>query len=188
MITVGCLKRVPMRLSATWIEKTVTTDPPRLIPHTEYALSFQVECEEPLLLVCMFSEGGRGIFSKDWRSKARSEYQLRLSFLPVDWRHSDAAQVNFDGMTFNVEHAAFKNDPRPFVSTDFLNDTTALSSGTIVTLASIRAGSPIECQLIAIAKTETDAKRGRWSVKPALAADLPANLHFLMNGKASGTF
>ena len=182
------LKHVPIRLAGSWGEKIVTTDPPRYVPHSEYAFSFQVESDEAILLVIMLRDGGKGQFARAWRSAARCEWELRLSFFPMDWRRSDAIQVNFEGLTTTIEHADAKRDPRPLVTTPLLDGKHVITSGSILTLACIDAGRQIEGRVLAVAKADTDAKRGRWALKPSLATNLPIELQFILSGATTGRF
>lgn len=185
--TIAGLNHAPARITGSWVTKTVTTDPPRYVPHLEYALCFQVVSEEELLLVPMLLEDGQGQFAKTWRSKAKRESEFRVSFFPSDWRHSDKVHVHFGYSATCVEHRALKHDPRSLVRTDWLGSH-SITSGSILTVASIDAGQRIEWRVFVVTKSDTVAKRGRWALKPSLAAELPKEMRFVLNGTTSGTF
>ncbi len=182
------LRHVSMRVAGSWVEKTVTTDPPRYVPHTEYALVLRVECDVELLLAVMLVDAGKGQFGKQWRSAARCEWEIRLSFFPLDWRRTEAVRVNFEGLTTTVEHADLKSNLRPFVATRLVNVERIVASGSILTVASIDAGRRIDCSIVAVAKADTDSKRGRWALKPELSAGLPTAMRFLLSGATAGRF
>lgn len=184
--TIDGLIHAPAAITGAWVTKTVTTNPPRYVPHLEYALRFQIVSDEEFLVVRMLGEC-QGHYAKTWRSKAKRETECRLGFLPVDWRRSDEVQVNFDGLRSCVEHLALKHDPRSLVNTDWLGEH-LITSGSILTLAFIDVRQPIECRMITVAKADTIAKRGRWALKPALAAALPREMRFVLTGATTGTF
>jgi hypothetical protein len=181
-------RHTPTRIGASWIEKTVTTDPPKYVPHTEYALVFRLESDIDILLALMLVDAGKGQFARSWRSKARREWKLRLSFFPMDWKRSDATQVNFEGLSTIADNADLKHDPRPFVRTRLLDGELTVANGSVLSAAYIDINRRIECRMLAVAKMDTDANRGRWTLKPALADSLPTELRFLVSGKTGGTF
>jgi hypothetical protein len=182
------LTHEPIRIVGSWIEKTVTTEPPRYVPHTEYALYFKLECDVEILLAVMLVDAGKGQFARSWRSAARREWNLRLSFFPMDWKRSDAVQVNFDGLYTNIDQASLKHNPRPLVTSPWLDGEHSVASGSILTAACVESWRRIECRVFTVAKLDTDANRGRWALKPVLGAALPEELRFLLSGATGGTF
>ena len=182
------LTHVPLRIAGSWVEKIVTTDPPRYVPHTEYALSFKVRCDEELLLALMLMDAGKCQFARRFRSTARPEWEPKLSFFPMDWKRSNEVQVNFGGLYTNVDSANLKHDPRSLVTSRWLDAEHSVASGFILTAACVESSRHIECRIFTVAKRDTDAKRGRWALKPVFAAALPDEMRFLLSGATGGTF
>ena len=182
------LMHVPVRVVASWIPKTVTTDPPKYVPHTEYALAWTFECAIPVLPVMMLANGQQGQFTKPWRSSAMQALQCRLSFSPGDWKTSQQVWINFEGLQIIVEDLNLKHDPRTHVRTELLGEQHIIETGCVVTLAAVDTESRIDASLLLVAKCDTDAKRGRWALKQSVGSHLPARLLFLLHGQCAGRF
>ena len=55
----SAITKTPIELSATWLPKIVTTDPPRLTPHEEWRLQVRVAASIPFrvaVLMCLPDE------------------------------------------------------------------------------------------------------------------------------------
>lgn len=182
------LTPLPVQISGRWEMKTVTTDPPQYIPHTEYSIVLDVECSELFLPVAMLIDAGRGRFARPWRSKARTALQLRLVFFPCDWKHSDQVQINFEGVCAFVDSSTLKQDPRSLTETSLIGQGHEASTGRIITVAAMLPDKQVSAQLLLILKSDTEPQKGRWALKSSAAANLPEPLRFLSTGQSAGTF
>lgn len=177
------MTRVPVDLSATWIPKTVTTDPPRLTPHEEWRLLVRVAAPTPIrvaVLMCLPTEVQWG-----HRPEAASELiEIPLDFFPHDWSTSDRVQINFGWRRITVMDPALKADPRRFADV-VLPDTA--TTGQLIPVCRISQHA-IEVALVALAQQDTQARRlDRWRVRPDLVDALPADLAVLTSGRQSGS-
>lgn len=49
------LARIPLTVESEWVSKTVTTDPPRYTPHTEWTLAIHLRADEPIRVVALLA-------------------------------------------------------------------------------------------------------------------------------------
>ncbi|MFI5378225.1 MAG: hypothetical protein ACHRHE_02860 [Tepidisphaerales bacterium] len=187
-IPIDGLTHIPVCVAGSWTAKTVTTDAPKYTRHTEYALAWTFQCSIPLLPVIMLMYGDQGQFVRPWRSSAMHCLPCRMSFFPGDWKTSDQVWINFECLQIVVRDSALKQDPRPLVATDYLRSTGTVKTGHVITLASVAGNTPVEARLLLVAKSDTAARRGRWSLKPAAITNLPEQLRFLARGQTAGIF
>jgi hypothetical protein len=176
------ITRVPVDLSATWIPKTVTTDPPRLTPHEEWRLLVRVTAPIPVRVAVVMelpTELQWGL-----RPEAASEViQIPLAFFPHDWSTSDRIHINFGWRRITVTDPELKADPRQHAEV-VLPDTA--STGQVIPVCEIRRHA-ITVALVAMAHQDTEARRlDRWRVLPDLGDALPAELGVLASGRQSG--
>jgi hypothetical protein len=119
---------------------------------------------------------------------------IRISFFPYDWFHSDQVEVNLyqqvpfvgSGIHWGVHDRLLKEDPRQKVVT-FLTEVCTLYTGSIINLAVVNTSPQLVCRLVLFAKKDTEASRGRWKIKRSLQANLPEKLVFLNKGRCGGT-
>jgi len=176
------MTRVPVDLSATWIPKTVTTDPPRLTPHEEWRLLIRVAAPTPFrvaVLMCLPTEVQWGL----WPEAASELIEIPLDFFPHDWSTSDRVHVNFGWRRITVTDPDLKSDPRRFA--DVVLPETA-TTGQMIPVCEIPQHA-IEVALVAFAKQDTEARRlDRWRLPPQLVDALPTDLAMLAGGRQSG--
>ena len=177
------MTRVPVDLSATWIPKTVTTDPPRLTPHEEWRLLVRVAAStlfRVAVVMCLPTEVHWGL-----RPEAASErIEIPLDFFPHDWSTSDRVQINFGWRRITVTDPNLKADPRRFA--DILLPDTA-TTGQMIPVCQISQHA-VGVALVALAQEDTEARRlDRWRVRPDLTNALPSGLAALTSGRQSGT-
>jgi hypothetical protein len=176
------MTRVPVDLSAEWIPKTVTTDPPRLTPHQEWRLLVRVAAPTPIrvaVLMCLPTEAQWGL-----RPEAASELiEISLDFFPHDWSTSDRVQINFGWRRITVTDPDLKADPRRFADVVLPDEAT---TGQMIPVCEISSHA-IEVGLVALAQQDTEARRlDRWRLRPQLLDALPPNLAMLADGRQSG--
>lgn len=179
------LSHVPLRVTARWLSHTVTSHAPKLIPHNWYKLSFDFNCDLPILPVTLLVHAGTTHYTRPRRSSASPTYACQLSIFPNTWEPSDPL-VSVNGLQAVVSDPRHKEDPRPYVSSLVPADThdpLTLSTGTLLPLAT---APPVSLHLLLVLKSDTRADRGRWSLKPDV--HLPPSLAFLHHGRQSGSF
>ena len=105
------LTAVPIHVSAEWLSKTVTTDPPRYTPHDEWTLMLKIGAEVPLRVAVFLSQGARtswGLHPDD----PATEVDVPASFFPYDWTRSDDVQISFGWQRTAITDPELKTDPR----------------------------------------------------------------------------
>jgi hypothetical protein len=188
------LTQTPVRAASRWVPKTVTTDPPRYIPHTEWSWQCELAADIPLLAVLLLDDGRWLRWVRVGRSSAETMLRVRLSFLPYDWKRSDQIIVSLYqsargegiGVQVSVCSALLKADPRRHAQI-CLPDGDGVRSGTVIDLAKVSAGEPIRARVMLVAAGDTESCRcGRWRLKRGIAVELPPPLGFLWQGRRSG--
>jgi hypothetical protein len=176
------LSRVPLDLSVEWLPKTVTTEPPKYIAHTEWTLALRVMAATPVRAAVFLTRGP----DTEWGlrpDEAATEIVLPASFFPHDWSSSDEVQVNFGWRMATVTDPALKSDPREVVK---VTAPTTAETGEVFQVAEL---PPHAITLAAIAIVDRDIERrrlDRWRIKPELASKLPEQLAPLTSGHQSG--
>ena len=185
----------PVRVAGCrWMLKTVTTDPPRYIPHTEYSWECELIGEVPLLAVLLL-EDERGLhWVRSGRKSAATALVIRLAFLPYDWKSSSELQINLSQRAFHelsslqvaVHDASLKRDPRGLVKFD-LTEGGIAETGSLIRAATITSQEPISAGLVVVAQSDTESCRGsRWRIRRRIPVEPPCALSFLTTGRRSG--
>jgi hypothetical protein len=84
--------RLSVKISAEWRPKTVTTDPPKLIPHTEWALAVLLEAAAPIRSVALTYLPSETLWGLQ-HDEASTRVELLLRFTPFAWSTSDTMHV-----------------------------------------------------------------------------------------------
>ena len=176
------MTREPVDISATWIPKTVTTDPPRLTPHEEWRLLIRVAASIPFRIAVVM----RLPTEVQWglRPEAASQLvEIPLDFFPHDWSISDRVQINFGWRRITVSDADLKADPRRFADVVLPDNAT---TGQMIPVCQISRHA-IEVALVALAQQDTETRRvDRWRLRPQLVDALRPDLMMLASGRQSG--
>jgi hypothetical protein len=188
------LATLPIQAKAEWISKTVTVEPPKYLPHTEYALQFALTAEVPVLATIILREANSLEYHRFWRSAASTHLVVRLAFFPYDWKHSDQVQINLTqhlpsqsgGVRVSAENGLLKHDPRQLVSAHSPGDF-YFQTGAIQDLAAINLPIPLFAQILVLVLGDTESIRGRWRLKESAIAKLPSHHSFLKQGRSTGT-
>jgi hypothetical protein len=176
------LTRVPLRASFEWIDKTVTTDPPRYAPHTEWSLAVRVTAPTRLravVLVICAGETSWGLVD----AAPSTDLGLRVAFSPHDWSTSDVVHVSFEWQRAAVTDARLKEDPRNAVEVGL---PPRPSSGEPIPVVEL-AAHDVELAVLVLAEQDTESRRmDRWRIKPEFATGLPEDLVPLASGHQHG--
>jgi len=178
------LTHFPLRLTTEWRSKIVTTEPPRYIPHTEWALALTLSAAGPIH-VAVFLVVGRETAWGLRPGPATQEMELGVSFFPYDWGRSDDVQVNFAGRRTQVTDPALKSDPRDIVK---VTAPERAETGKVFQVAELPPHA-ISLTVLPVAKEDTESRqRERWRIKQRFVASLPEPLAALTSGYQSGVF
>ncbi len=176
------LTRAPLVASFAWIDKTVTTDPPRYVAHLEWSLAVHVTSPTPLrpaVLVTHAGETSWGLVA----AAPSTDLALRVAFFPHDWSTSDVVQVSFEWQRVAVTDARLKEDPRGAVEVRL---PPRPISGEPIPVVAV-PDHDLELAVLVLAEQDTESRRmGRWRIKPALATELPEDLMPLASGHQHG--
>lgn len=176
------LTHVPLEVSADWLPKTVTTEPPRYIPHTEWKLALKLKAARPVRAAVFLTRGRETAWGLR-PHEAATEIELSASFFPYDWASSDEVQVNFEWKLAAVTDPALKSDPRDVVK---VTVPTTSETGEVFQVAEL-PGHAITLAALAIVDRDTETRRlDRWRITPELATNLPEHLVPLTSGRQSG--
>jgi hypothetical protein len=176
------LTHVPLRVSVDWLSKTVTTDPPRYTPHTEWSLALPLAASAPIH-VAVFLRRGRDTAWGLRPGPASAEVELRADFFPHDWTRSDDVQINFGWQRITVTDAALKSDPRGRV---VVTTPQAAETGEVFAVAEVPAHGII-LEALVIVEDDTDHRRqDRWRITPEFSDSLTEELLPLTSGRQSG--
>jgi hypothetical protein len=176
------LERLRLGLSAEWSSKTVTTDPPRYVPHEVWSLTVQVAAESSFRVAHILRCEQRLSWGLSRRLPA-TRFTLGVRFSPHAWKTSDGVQINFGGRRVTVTDPVLKEDPRGSVAVTLPE--TAETGGLIPVCEVPEHG--ISVVVLGIAERDTEERRNeRWRVRPRLASRLPAGLEPLASGYQSG--
>jgi len=176
------LTRLPVVVATRWIDKTVTTDPPRYTPHTEWALALTLTAETPLR-VAVFIDRGRDRSWGLWARAASTEIELSARFFPYDWAGSDDVQISFEWQRTRVTDATLKSDPREVVR---VTAPPAVETGDVFEVAELPVHG-IALRVLALVEGDTeDRRQDRWRIKPEFSPSLPETLVPLTSGTQTG--
>lgn len=177
------LSRFPLSVSAVWKSKTVTTSPPKLIPHEEWLLEISLAAPHPFRVaafMCLPECIERGLLPDVPSAVA----EIDLHFFPHNWSASDVVRVSFGWREVTVVDPELKANPRASTALTFPPRPTA---GRVLPVCQI-GRHDITLALMAIARQDTQSRRlGRWRVRPRLAAALPPQLVALTSGRQHGS-
>jgi hypothetical protein len=171
--------------SVDWTSRAVRTGGISGPLHDEWALSLRVRCEAPARGVAFLDFDGVRRHARDWARLAERVADLRVSFVPVDWRHTDKVQINTaaGGIRVQVESAALKSDP---VATTTLDVEPGMLgfTGVPIRIFSI-ADVGVALGVLLVRSTDTKADRTRWRVRDEHADGL-GEFSFLSTGERGG--
>jgi hypothetical protein len=176
------LARIPLQVDADWRGKTVTTDPPRYTPHTEWSLVIGLRTSTRIH-AAVFLSYGQETFWELHPSPAARAIELTVSFFPHDWMQSDEVQIAFGGPRINVTDRGLKHDPPKIV---VVRTPREPETGVMVAVAEVPAHG-ILLEVLALVELDIEPRRqDRWRVKPELRTGLPDRLAPLASGRQSG--
>ena len=171
--------------SVDWTSKVVRTGGPSGPLHVEWALSVRVKCDAPVRAVAFLDRAGVRRHARDWARRAERVVDLRVSFFPADWEHTDKVQINTaaGGIRVQVESAALKEDP---VATTTLDVEPGMPgyTGVPIRILSI-SNADIALGVLLVRSTDTKADRTRWRVRDEHAGSL-GEFSFLSTGERGG--
>jgi hypothetical protein len=180
---VNDVTRMPVAISAEWRSTPVTTDPPRTAQHLEWRVAFRLSAPEPICVAALLTHGGE----MHWGLKSdepAGEVELGATFSPWRFRTSEDVQIDFEGRRTRVTDAALKQDARDVAT---ITAPASAQTGEITELLSM-PGHAITLAFVAFAQGDAETRRlGRWQVRPAVVAHLPASLAPLASGYQTGT-
>lgn len=179
-----------------WIRKTVTTDPPRYIPHTEYSWVCELVGEVPILAALILENGAGLRWARSGRRSGAPELVVSLSFQPYDWNASDKVGITLsqprgDGLScvqVAVHDDTLKRDPCRFARFD-LSEGGVAETGSLIRMGTITTTSreSVTVGLVVVALTDTESCRcGRWRVRRRIPLAPPVALSFLGTGRRAG--
>lgn len=177
------LTHVPLGLASAWVSKVVTTDPPRYVPHDEWALNVELSCEVPVRTVTVVRHGPDVSWGLNPAAPA-TELELAVKFFPHSWNTSDMVRINFHWQHTLVDDPQLKQDPPSSV---FVTLPTQAQTGRLVSVCDLPAHD-VAVLVVALAQSDTEIQRmQRWRLRPRLADDLPSELDGLASGRQTGT-
>lgn len=185
----------PVRvIGCRWIPRIVTTDPPKYIPHTEYRWACELVGEVPLLGALILEDENGLYWGRSGRSSVAVALEIRLSFLPHDWKTSDRVHINLSqqghSMSSHVQIAVddppLKQDPRGFVRLD-LSDGGIVQTGTLISIGTVNSHKSLSAGVVFVAQTDNQSCRcSHWRIKRRIPVNLPFSLSFLKTGRWAG--
>jgi hypothetical protein len=179
---VADLIRVPCALSIEWRSKTVTTDPPRYTPHTEWSLCVTLAAPTPVRVAVFISDGAQTFWGLEPNEPA-AETRVTAKFFPANWNKSDEVGITLGWQRIAVTDAALKEDPRRAVT---LLAPASVTTGEIFGVVELPAHD-VRLASLAVAEEDTERRRlDRWRIKPGLAESLPRLALPLTSGKQNG--
>ena len=189
-IAIPGLTAVPVDASARWVAKTVTTDPPKYLPHEEWTLEWTICAGVPVLVIPCLDDGDCRHWARGSRSTAKASVTLSLKFMPHDWRNSNAVRVVLSSPEAapqtDRDDVALKADPRPLVRRGG-DEAGRFSTGQLISLAEIAARPPLVARALMVCASDTEsARNGRWRFKGRLGLTATSDLPFLAGGLQCG--
>jgi hypothetical protein len=171
--------------SVDWIPKVVRTGGPSGPLHEEWGLAIRVQCDAPARGVAFLDLDGIRWHARDWARRAARIAELRVSFQPYDWEHTDEVQIitTAGGIRVGVESTALKVDPVGSTSVDVEVGT---SGHTGVPMSILRVPDVgVSLGVLLVSSTDTRADRTRWRVRDEHVDGL-GEFSFLAAGDRSG--
>jgi len=188
------LSKHKIKLFSEWKNKIVTTNPPKLIPHTEYYWQAQLNSIKEIYVVLLMNYNGTTEYHKFEASSSSNQIGISISFLPHDYNKSNIVGISFyqstnlsgSGLRINIENEKLKTNPMDLTEV-VIKETDELFTGEIINLANIKIG--IRLQLLIINKDDTEISHGRWKIKKSLLEGVNKNnFPFLFKGQHIGKF
>jgi hypothetical protein len=187
------LSHDPVDVQVEWRSKVVATRIPVVGEHQEWSIEVDLSCPSgPILLALLLRDAHRAVSGRLGKSSAAQRVHVRLSFFPYRWYETDEVQVSFyqrgaahgAGIRVAITDHQLKLDPREALRTaaDYVG---TVATGTAFRLAEAE-NLGIVAELITVAADDTEASHGRWRLRPAHAASLPAEYDFLLTGLRTG--
>jgi len=165
------LSKHKIKLFSEWKNKIVTTNPPKLIPHTEYYWQAQLNSIKEIYVVLLMNYNGT------------TEYH-KSNIVGISFYQS--TNLSGSGLRINIENEKLKTNPMDLTEV-VIKETDELFTGEIINLANIKIG--IRLQLLIINKDDTEISHGRWKIKKSLLEGVNKNnFPFLFKGQHIGKF
>ena len=176
------LFRVPLHVAVAWESKVVTTDPPRLTPHTEWSLMVTLTASTRIRIAALVMRATETAWGLDADSSAQ-EVQVKAFFHPYSWSESDDVQVGIGNQRTRVSDTRLKHDPVEVVRV--IAPTRAVT-GEVIEVVQLD-GHEVRLAVVAFAEEDTEQRRhDRWRIKPELVDALPTLLSGLASGHQTG--
>jgi len=180
------LTQVPVSvLRAQWTPKTVATRNPPAGTRQEWRYDIALTADaEPFHVFGLLASPSELRFARRRRSRAATESDAHISFLPSSWRTSDSVRISLEYQDLTVADAALKQDPRAVFSVDVVSGS-QLSTGSVWQIGSL-AQWGMWFGVGLIAKRDTEATHGRWRLPRDCHDLLPDGYRFLLTGRDAG--
>ena len=183
----------PIKIKSEWVTKTVTTDPPKYIPHQEFSWRCSLSSEDRFYGVLLFCYQNIIEFQKFYTEDSRLNLETRLSFSPHDWKNSNLVQISFyqnissagGGRCINIKDKILKEDPKSLVTIHIPKES-IIHTGNLIHLATVRSVMEINAKLLLIDQADTESTHGRWRLKNIFREKLSASQKFLQKGRLVG--
>jgi hypothetical protein len=176
------LTRLPLAVSTDWLSKTVTNNPPRLTPHTEWRLAIRLAASVEFRFAVVLYSPAKMRWGLRPEPPAR-DAEVMLHFFPHSWSSSDLVQINWGWQRVTVTDPEMKRDPRAYATVLSPEDAV---TGKIVSVCAVERHG-LTAAVLALAREDTEARRSdRWRVRPERVSHLPQSLVAMSSGRQSG--
>jgi hypothetical protein len=171
--------------TSTGSPKVVRTGGPSGPLHDEWALSVRVQCDTPVRAVAFLDVDGIRWHARDWARRAECVAELRVSFLPHDWEHTDKVQISTagGGIRVQVESGVVKVDPVGTTKLDVEPGTPGFTGVPMSILSVPDVG--VALRILLVRSTDTKADRTRWRVRDEHVGSM-GEFSFLSTGERAG--
>jgi hypothetical protein len=184
---IASLTREPFVVdSVSWESKVVRTGGPSGPLHDEWTLLVRARCGAPVRAMAFPDADGVRWHARDWGRRSERLVELRVSFSPFDWDHSDKVVIGVAdaGIRVSVDSAALKAGPAAMTGVDVEVGTTGHTGVPLSILGIPELG--ISVGVLLVRSTDTKADRTRWRVRDEHAGGL-GEFSFLAAGSRSGS-
>jgi hypothetical protein len=173
---------LPVDAASEWVEKVVTSDPPRYLPHSEWDLAVRLTGSTPMRSV-VFIRTDHDTLWGPVDAEPSNEVALRAAFRPTSWADSNNVHVSFGWQQVVVADRRLKLEPRECVR---ISLPSTVTTGVLVPVATM-AEHRIAIEVLLLAEEDTERRRlGRWRVKPSAIQALPEQFGPLASGHQHG--
>ena len=181
-------------LHSEWKTKIVTTNSPKLIPHSEYYWQAQLDSIKEIYVVLLMNYKGITEYHKFEASLSSTKIRITISFFSHDYNNSNIVGISFyqsnnlsgSGLRINIDNEELKTNPKKLTEI-IIKENEELFTGELINLASIKIG--IRLQLLIINKDDTEISHGRWKIKKSLLERVNKNnFPYLFKGQHIGKF